>query len=280
LPRLGAKITLPAVPNKYFRVEGVATYVLHTGLTTLPHKPPAFGPGETVLCLHGAGGNGNGFREVMERLAPAHGALAFDMPGHGRSGGLDSLGAIDRMAAFTGAFVAKLGLERPVLFGHSMGGAVALQCALDAPDSLRALVLLGSAACFGISEEMLEQRRLVTEGKAPRPFRRELYAPNTPPEVIRTAFMEGMKTDPRASYGDYLALRDFDVQARLGEIAVPTLVLVGADEMSSLAAQADVLAAGIPGARKGVIPDAAHEVQFEQPAALADAIGEFLGALP
>src|SRR5262245_37662702 len=111
------------MPHKYATVEGVATYVHHVGPTTLPEVVPDLARGETVLCLHGSGGNGNVFAGLLAALAAEHSPLAIDLPGHGRSGGLDSLGSVERMAAFVGAFLDKWGVGRSVLLGHSLGGA-------------------------------------------------------------------------------------------------------------------------------------------------------------
>ncbi len=179
------------MPNKYFAIDGIATFVHHTGQTTLPEVVPDLSRGETVVCLHGAGGNGAVFDGVLEQLASAHSPLAFDQPGHGRSGSLDSLGSLERMSAFTGALCSKLGVERPVLLGHSMGGAVALQRALDEPDAVRAVVLVGSGARLPIPDEFVEFTRRITEGKERRQFQREAYAPSTPPEIMRRGALLG-----------------------------------------------------------------------------------------
>lgn len=265
------------MPNKYFQIDAVATYVHHQGATTLPELPPDLSRGETLLCLHGAGGNGAQFDDLASRLAESHSPIAFDQPGHGRSGGLDSLGSIERMADFAEAFASKLGLPPRVLVGHSMGGQVALQMALTDPASVRALVLVGSGAKIELPEAMLEQSRLVTEGKARRQFMKEAYSPKASPEVMRRGFIEDLKTDPRAQYGDLLAVADFDVVARLSELQLPTLVVRGDAEM--LEAQSAELAEKIPGAASVVVPDAGHLVPIEQPDGLAKAIGDFLKGL-
>jgi pimeloyl-ACP methyl ester carboxylesterase len=267
------------VPQKYFTIDGIATFVHHTGPTTLPEVVPDLSRGESLLCLHGAGGNGAVFNGFMESLSDAHSPLAFDQPGHGRSGSLDSLGSVPRMSAFTGALQAKLGIERAVLLGHSMGGAVALQRALDEPGSVRALVLVGSGAHFSIPDEFVEFTRRITEGKERRQFQREAYSPATPPEIMRRGFMEDMKTDPRATYGDVLAVREFDVTQRLADIAAPTLVIVGDSEMDFMREQADQLAERIPNARRIEIAKAGHMLPLEQPEAMAEAVASFLGEL-
>ena len=266
------------MPSKYATVEGVATFVHHTGRTTLPEVVPDLSRGETLVCLHGSGGNGAVFAECLEAWAREHSPLALDLPGHGRSGGLDSLPSIERMAAFTGAFLDKWGIGRAVLVGHSMGGGVALRLALERPQAVRALVLCASGARFtGAAIPALEA---VVAGRARRPFFREAYAPGASPELLRRGFLEDLKTDPRALLGDLLACRAFDAEAELSRVAAPTLVLVGADEDPEMRARSERLAAGIRGATLCRVRDAGHMLPLEQPAALAAAVGEFLRALP
>ena len=267
------------MPNKYFSVDGIATYVHHAPPTTLPGEPPDLSRGESLLYLHGAGGNGSFFGPLMERLGNSHSPIAFDQPGHARSGELDSLGSIDRMAAFSRSLADVLGLAKPVLVGHSMGGAVALQYALDHPDGVRALILIGSFAHLPVPDERVDQVRRVTEGKARREFSRDAYSPATSGDLVRKGIMEDIKTDPRAQLGDILACRDFDARERLAEIGLPVLVLVGEDEIEAIAAACDTLVEGLPNARKVVIPKAGHMAHFEQPDAAAAEIERFLGEL-
>jgi len=267
------------VAHKYSRIDGVATFLHHRGPTTLPEVVPDRGQGERILCLHGAGGNGAVFDPLLDLLGERHEPLAFDQPGHGRSGSFDSLGSIDRMAAFTRALWEKLALRAPVLLGHSMGGAVALQLALDHPDEVRGLVLVGAGARFDDTEEGAEFVRKVSEGKARRRFEKEIYSPQTAPEIMQRGFLESLKTDPRALYGDMLAIGDCDLVSRLGDIVAPTLVVVGEDEVPRMREQAELLTASIPGAQRVDVPAAGHQIHLEQPAAVAAAIEDFLGGL-
>ena len=111
-PKSGGEYPAP-VPEKYLHIDGVATLLHHTGPTCLPEETPDLSRGDPVLCLHGAGGNGAVFAQLLAALEAAHSPLAFDQPGHGRSGGLDSLGSIERMGAFALAVADKLDVSRP-----------------------------------------------------------------------------------------------------------------------------------------------------------------------
>jgi len=264
------------VPQKYFLIDGVATFVHHTGATTLPGVAPASGAGEAIVCLHGAGGNGDQFAALLAKLADRHSPIAFDQPGHGRSAGLDSLGSVERMAAFAAAFCAKLGLERPVLLGHGLGAAVALEYALEHPDGVRALVLCSHGARSELGAAEVDHMRRVSEGKERRPFSKDLFAPDCSPELLRAGFMQGLKTDPRATYGDLRAATGWSAEDRLGNVSPPVLVVRGEHEREGVVALTDALAAGIAGARTVTLPGAGHMLPLEQPEALAAAVCDFL----
>jgi 3-oxoadipate enol-lactonase len=266
------------VPQKYARVDGVATFIHHVGPTTLPERPPVLARGETLVCLHGASGNGAVFTELLAGLEAEHSPLAFDRPGHARSGGLESLASIARMAEFTRDFCAALDIDRAVLLGSSQGGCIALETALLAPSLVKALVLVGAGAHCEVPDATLDRLRLVSEGKARREFNRAEYSAHATPDVMRRGFLEDLKTDPRVVYGNAQTLRDWDRTADLGRITCPTLVVVGEDD-TEMRAGSDRLASGIPGARQVVVPKAGHGVAREQPEALAEAVRAFLSGL-
>jgi 3-oxoadipate enol-lactonase len=266
------------VPHKYATVEGVATYVHHVGRTTLPEVVPDLSRGEVVVCIHGSGGNGAIFGGVLEALAAEHSPLAIDLPGHGRSGGLDSLGSIERMADFVAAFLDKWGIARAVWLGHSMGGAVALQAALQRRERVRALVLCASAARF--TGAAIPAVARVVLGKDRRPFFREAYSRKASPEVLRRGFLEDLKTDPRVLLGDLEACRDFDVEAELPRVSAPPLVVVGDDDDPEMLERSRTLARGLRGATLCTVQDAGHMLPLEQPDGLAGAVSEFLRTLP
>ncbi len=268
------------MPTRYVRVQGVATYVRHTGPTTLPERPPQLDRGERILCLHGAGGNLGVFDGIFDALAGEHSLVAFDQPAHGRSGGLDSLGTIEALAGFTAELLDALGIPRAVILGHSMGGAIAQELARTRPERVRALLLSATGTRFEGVEHAIATTRRVVEGVDRRAFVKQLYAPDAKPEVMQKGFLEDLKTDPRALLGDYEVVRDWRGGARSGEIRVPALVAHGEHEVASIRSAAAELAAAIPGARLVVIPGAGHKLTIEQPAALASCVREFLSALP
>jgi pimeloyl-ACP methyl ester carboxylesterase len=269
-----APVPSPPVAEKYFTVGSLATMLHHRGPTTLPDRAPA-ATGTTVLCVHDVAGNGHVFGAVLDALADGHRPIAFDLPAHGRSGGLDSLGAIDAMAAHAKALCDRLDVVGPVLLGDGMGAAVALEAAAAWPDWPSAIVVCGGASASPAPDPAaIEQLRLVTAGRARRQFDTTGYAPDTPREVYERAFGEWMKTDPRATVGDLEALAAWDGPARLAAITAPVIVVVGEHEPADARAAAEHLAAAVADGRVVDLPGAGRRGVVEQPAALAAIVAE------
>lgn len=263
------------MPCKYVEVDAVATFVHHRGPTTLPGTPPDTSKGQVVLCLHDAGGNGNVFSGLLDALSTDHSPLALDLPGHGRSGGLDALGSIAAMTAHTRGLADALGLTRPVLVGDGMGAAIALQAAAADPSWPGAIVLVGGAT--GIPDGLgavVEQLRQITGGRARREFDRTGYAPDAAREIYERAFAEWIKTDPRATLGDRTAQAAWSFDPT--SVTAPVLVVVGEHEETASTDAATALAASLSDARTVTLAGAGRRGVNEQPAALAAAISTFL----
>src|SRR3990170_6353631 len=108
-----------------------------------------------IVFLHGAGGSHHTFRDQWAGMRGSVRMVIPDLPGHGRSGG-PPLESVDACAAWVADFVKEIGLDRFLLAGHSMGGAIALQAALGGLKGLEALVLLGTGARLRISPVIFE----------------------------------------------------------------------------------------------------------------------------
>lgn len=268
-----------AMHSKYVTVGGVAVNYFHTGASTLPPTPPPLDRGELLLFLHGAGSNAHTWRPQLEHFDTSHSALACDFPAHGRSGGTEGLKTIDAVASFTAAFADAVRLRPAVVVGRAMGGAVAITLALAQPQRVRALVLVATTARFEIPEQSLATWREVMLGRATQPFSTALFSPKTEFAVMRAAWMEQVKTDPRVRYHDLVACNGIDFTDRLGAIKVPTLVITGRDDHFAPPEKAEELQRRIPGARLVVVDDAGHTLSSEQPAAFNAALDDFIDGL-
>ncbi len=102
------------------------------------------GQGPPLLLIHGLCGQmGNFTHSLVSRLASDHRVIVFDRPGSGHSSrAADADGSLVRQAALVAELIGALGLERPAVVGHSLGGAVALMLALNHPARVRTLALV------------------------------------------------------------------------------------------------------------------------------------------
>src|SRR5262245_15672292 len=108
-----------------------------------------------LMLVHGAGSSSVVWIDVLRRIAPGRRPIAPDLPGHGQSDPWHDEPSIEGYRDAVGTVCANLGVRRAVLVGHSMGGAVALACALAWPERVAGLVLVNSAARLDVSDELL-----------------------------------------------------------------------------------------------------------------------------
>jgi pimeloyl-ACP methyl ester carboxylesterase len=252
------------LPSKYVTLDGTAVHYVHSGPTTLPDVPPAFERGRLFLLVHAAGSNAGMWRRQLEGLAGEHSVVALDLPGHGRSSGVEGLPTIEAYADLVLRFVEAVGLRPFVRVGRCMGGGIGLVLAARHPERLQGLVLACSGACFPLKPETIATAHDVARGRLPQQFTTETFSPATGMDLMREAWMEQVKTDPRVRHTDLLACREFDGRALLPQVRTPTLVVAGADDQVTPVALSEELARGIAGARLEMIAGAGHQAPLEQ----------------
>jgi pimeloyl-ACP methyl ester carboxylesterase len=267
------------MPTTYYYVDGVPVNTFYTGTTLLPGTPLPKGRGQAVLFIHGAGGNGHVWVDILQRLSHAHSPVAIDLPAHGRSGGLLAAPSVDAYCDIVDNFITVTQFHPFVLVGHSMGGAIAQMYALQHPDKLTGIVLSGTGARLRVLSETLELWKHASMGRAVNAYTRTSYSDQTAMDIVRQGWMEQRKTDPRVRHGDYLVCDRFDLMQQIKAINVPTLVLCGSDDVVTPPKYAQYLQASIPGAHLEMIPAAGHMSYLEQPEVMTRAISTFLSSL-
>lgn len=232
--------------------------------------------GTPVLLIHGFGASVQIWRPVLAALGQRHRVLAVDLPGFGRSGRPAASPTLGFMARFVREFLDAIGVARVALVGHSFGGGVALRFALDFPERLERLGLVGPAALGRRAHPLLllmtlpgvgELLSLPSRAGTAMLFRLAMHnrdalgnavidegyqlarLPGAQRSFLRTLRAAGhLLGQRRAFYRPILA--------RLPEISAPTLVLWGRQDR--IVPDASTAANAIPGARIEVWEECGH----------------------
>jgi len=226
-----------------------------------------------LILVHGAGGSHLDWGAAVRKL----GTVALDLHGHGKSPaqGRDS---VAEYAADVVALLDVLGLERAVIGGHSMGGAIAQTVALEYPQRVQGLVLVGTGAKLSVHPDILD-RVITHQAEVGALLKAWMWSPDAPDALRETGVQQFMAVDPRVVHGDYLACNRFDVRDRIAEISAPTLVIGGtADRMTPLK-YSQFLAERIPNAQLVTLEGAGHMMLLEQAESAAAHIQAWLATL-
>ncbi len=236
------------------------------------------GDGSPVLLIHEGICDSRMWDAQWQTFPRKHRTVRCDLRGYGRtplpverfSNAGDIVELLDRLT-----------LGPAALVGVSVGGRIAVEVALARPDLVDRLVLVGAGlpghdwsegAQRYFEEEESALERGDVEAAVEANLRMWVDGPRRAPEDVDpdvrrfVAEMQRHAFEVQLPAGDEVEedLLVPDAASRLGEISVPTLVLVGGEEVADMHALADQLVAGITGARKAVIPGTAHVPSIER----------------
>lgn len=274
----------------YFDVEGAGLVPDGAAMRERP----------TIVALHGGPGFDHVyFKPFLTALTDTAQIIYLDLRCQGRSARPPvETCTLEQMADDVAAFCRALGLERPTILGHSAGGFVALTLAVCHPDVAGRFIFASTSAGGTGGDPSALERRASAEGVA---IAGRVFGGDFSDAAMAEFFRVVVPTylhDPgaptagemfaamgRSSFNTELAGYFFtheigrhDVRARLGEIDVPSLIIVGESDWVCAPDASRTIAAGIPGAELVILPEAGHFTFGEQPDAFADLVRRFLAA--
>ena len=268
------------MPTKHVHLDDDRViHLVHTGATTLPHLPPAMRHGTAIVFVHGEGGSAQLWSRQIAHFGAAHSPVAIDLPGHGRSTGLDGPESVEAAAEILAALLVAIGSPPAVLVGHGLGGHIALATAAQRRDLVRGVVTIGTAARAEIAPSLIEQLEQVVRGRLGQQFDTPFFCAQPDMGVMRELWGELVKTDPRVRLSDLLAYRASSLEGTLARVSAPVLVLHGSDDRLCARAGAEALVAALPHARISIVEGAGHVAHLERAEAVNRAIEEFVAAL-
>jgi pimeloyl-ACP methyl ester carboxylesterase len=240
-------------------------------------------PGEEarppVVLIHGAGGTHLYWPPEVRRLA-RYRIYALDLSGHGKSGGAGNQSISDYARAVLD-WLSAVELHQAVFVGHSMGSAIALSLALETPEHVLGLGLLGAGARLRVHPDILQNCASGTTYQTAIDLVVNCsFGPQADPHLVQLAKIRMAETRASVLHGDFLACDAFDLIDRVEEIQRPTLVICGEEDQLTPVRYAQFLANKIPEARLATVPAAGHMVMLEQPQAVAAALKSFLDEIP
>jgi 4,5:9,10-diseco-3-hydroxy-5,9,17-trioxoandrosta-1(10),2-diene-4-oate hydrolase len=245
------------------------------------------GTGDPVVLLHGGGPGASGmsnYARNVDALAQWFRVIVPDLPGYGRSSkNLDQSDPFGDLAAAVGGLLDALGIDRAHLVGNSYGGAAALRLAVERPDRIGRMVLMGPGGIGttrrpptpglkrllgyyggeGPTRAKLERfirEDLVYDGaRVSAEMIEERYRASLDPEVVANPPLRrpaGLRT---------LLRMDLTRDPRLSRLITPTLVLWGAEDRVNRPSGGRMLADRMPNCDLYLIARTGHWVQWERP---------------
>lgn len=234
-----------------------------------------YGKGPALILVSGLGGAGAYWAPQIEAFAKSFTVITYDQRGAGRSDHPDEPYSIATLASDLHALIQQLELHRPVLIGHSTGGAIGQVLAAREPHLLAGMLLYASWAksdahfnwCFRMRRALLEGASLEEYVHGSALF---LY----PPEHVRD-HAQTLSPALLASVAGFPAreivlrridaIMAHDASTALPMIAVPTLVVCAEDDILTPPYQSRRLAEAIPGAHLEIVASGGHSFSETQP---------------
>jgi pimeloyl-ACP methyl ester carboxylesterase len=229
---------------------------------------------ESILFIHGAGGGQLSWSFQKGFFEKDSNPVFIDLPGHGDSGG-EGEEEIGRYANHVHSFLISLGLQKPILVGHSMGGAIVQTLAIAHPEVIKGIVLVGTGARLRVLPAVLDGIKKDFE-ETVKKIARFAYSRKASPELIEGGIEHLMRCRPEVLYGDFLACDRFDLLERVKEIDLPTLILCGEEDELTPLSYSEFLHHQIQSSKLEILPDAGHMVMMESPEAFNRKVRDFI----
>ncbi|MDC0668244.1 alpha/beta fold hydrolase [Nannocystis radixulma] len=252
--------------------NGISIHYLRTG-----------GAKPSVVLLHGLMGSGACWTPLARALEDEFDVVMPDARGHGDSSAPPHGYRYDDLASDVAGLVRGLGLSRPVLLGHSMGGMTAAVVASRGAGSIRGLILVDPT--FLSPERQREvfdsdvadqHRRLLGLQKSDLVAQARARHPRRSPEIVELQAEARLKT--RMGAFDVLTPPNPEYRDVVSAIDVPSLLVIGDDPVVTLEMATELRNLN-PRVRIEQIQDAGHGLPFEQPERLGDVVVSFLREL-
>ncbi len=241
------------------------------------------GQGQPILFIHGLGSSTRDWELQVPFFSKQYQVVTFDVRGHGKSEKPRGPYSIAQFAADAAGLIQAIGIIPAHIVGISLGGMIAFQLAVDAPDLVRSLVIVNAAPEFvaRTAKERLQvfQRQLIVRLLGMRKMgevlsKRLFIKPEQ--EDLRRLFVDRWAENDRRAYREAMqAILGWSVADHLSAVNCPTLV-IAADEDYTPVAVKEASVAQMPRAELVVFKDSRHATPVEWPEQFNETVAAFL----
>ncbi len=237
--------------------------------------------GTPVIMLHGFTDSWFSFSQVLPLLDNKYRVYILDQRGHGDSDRPVGGYALQQFAADVVAFMDAINVKQATIVGHSMGSFVAQHVAVEAPERVSKLVLVGSATSVRNNTVLELQREInALSDTVPEKFAHDfqvstIFHPLSQ-EFLQTVVKESLKT-PAHVWREVMAeMVSPEANVQLKKIKTPTLILWGDKETIFPRSEQDLLVAALRNSVLKIYPDTGHALHWERPERFAKDLQEFI----
>lgn len=241
----------------------------------------------TLVLIHGFGGNKDTWNWVVPEWTDKYHVIAIDLPGHGESVSTKTLSyTMTEQAEKLHTFLEAKKIKQIYLFGHSMGGAIAVRYAVNHRENVNALILIDS---MGMVQTKSDGIKLVeksdknplydvcTQERLETLLNYSMYKPPYIPDIIKDAVLEekcARRALEKVMYEDMY--KDVNVSDVAKNIDIPTLILWGEKDRMTHVDDAALLHRIIKGSHLVILKEIGHVPILEDPEQTADAVDKFI----
>ena len=188
------------------------------------------GEGTPLVLIHGNYGSSTWWKPLLGKVSD-HRTVAPDLPGFGKSEKPETDHMIPTYSSYLDDFLNELGIEKFRLIGHSLGGAISLQYALDHPEKVEKLILVDPSPPDGLSFSLFQKLLYKIVKRSDRIIKRyfnEIVSEDHP--LYEELWEDATSMKKSAVEGHVKALEEFDVTDRLTDLEPPLYVIRGEND--------------------------------------------------
>lgn len=246
---------------------------------------------EAIVFSHGLLWSGHMFHDQISVLKNRHRCIAFDFRGQGQSEVTQSGYDIESLYADAVALIEALGCSPCHFVGLSLGGFVGLRLAIRRPDLLRSLILIETSSDPEPRENIGRYRMLnfiarwiglgVVADRVMKIMFGHKFLNDPARATLKHEWKERMVSNHRIGITRAVTavISRAGVTDQLSQIKIPTLIIVGDQDVATVPAKAELMHARVPNSKLIVIPGAGHSSTVEEPVAVTTSMTEFLSSL-